>query len=162
MIEFDGHFTIDPAWMRRRYLMIHCSDTEDGDGYDAAAIRRFHVEHRKFVDVGYHFLVERAGGELRAVFGRSFFLPGAACREQGMNRHAVHVCVVGKFDKHAPDDELIEFLARRVCAPMIETFDITPMRIVPHREFTPYKTCPGKMFKIEPLREAVRKIGDYL
>lgn len=74
-------------------IVIHCSATKEGVDYDVAEIRKWHVEQRKFKDIGYHFLIHLDGTIER---GRPWDQPGAHAK--GYNNNSVGICYVGGLD----------------------------------------------------------------
>ncbi len=83
---------------------------------------------------------------------------GAHCREQGMNRRGIGVCVVGNFDVAPPSEALLEKAADSV-AWLCRMYRIPLENIHGHREFATYKSCPGKKFDMDYFRE---RVEDYL
>lgn len=142
--------------MRVRYLILHCSDTEDGPGLSWPAIRRYHMEERGWSDIGYHYGIERYGPRIAVLRGRPPWVRGAHCRAAGRNRDSLGVCVVGKFDEDPPSlgvyDATVQVLARLAWA-----FHIEPDRVAGHREFDKRKTCPGLKWDLDKLREDIMR-----
>lgn len=85
-------------------LVIHCSDTDTGD---ADSIRRYHIDHNKWLDIGYHYVITREGVIQP---GRPEKFAGAHAR--GHNANSLGVCLVGK--SHFTDEQLdsLRFLVR--------------------------------------------------
>lgn len=129
--------------IRRTRLMLHHSLTKDSQTVSWPAIRKYHKLTKGWQDIGYHFGVELTGDEYEALIGRSLEHNAAACPEGDMNRIAVHVCLVGNFDKTPPPPEQLEVFRDRIWLPMADLFQLTPKDIVFHRDFAPWKTCPG-------------------
>lgn len=130
-------------------IVWHHSEAADGVTYDWPAIRRYHILGKGWSDIGYHFGIERVSGALQVNVGRKLSMIGGHCL--GQNHRAIGICVVGNFDKAAPDDETVKFavdLAKEIMAafPLIK-----PENNHYHREFTDKKTCPGNLFP--PLAE---------
>lgn len=132
--------------MNWTHIMIHHSFTEDNQTVSWPAIRKYHTQTNKWNDIGYHFGVEWAGLEYEAVVGRSLLLPGAHCKEGGMNQKAIGICVVGNFDLTPPPPKALYVLVNRLLIPLMGVFNIPSKNIVFHNEYAPYKTCPGKLF----------------
>lgn len=130
------------------HIMIHHSATKDSATVSWDAIRRYHVEVNHWKDIGYHFGVELVGSLYTVQVGRNLETPGAHCKEQSMNRLAIGVCVVGNFDLAPPPSEQLSLL-RSLAQTLMKEHNIPSSRVVLHREYAPYKTCPGKLFPIE-------------
>lgn len=128
--------------------MIHHSLTKDTGTVSWSAIRKYHVQHLGWKDIGYHFGIEWAGLEHEAVVGRPLDMEGAHCKEGQMNQKAIGICVVGNYDMYEPSSHALLCLANRLILPLSRIFNIPLDRqhIVFHREFARYKTCPGTYF----------------
>ena len=144
---------------RPEKIIVHHSATKDSGTVSWGAIRRYHMETNGWSDIGYHAGVELVGDQYEVMLGRALDVPGA--HTVGQNFRSLGVCFVGDFDAQEPTQKLLEVAAFRVLAPWCKKFDIPIDAIVGHRDFAP-KTCPGKLFSIERLREAVRKELDKL
>lgn len=147
-----------PTW---EYLMIHHSLTKDSQTVSWNAIRKYHTETNGWKDIGYHFGLEKIGlssgtniipevdWSYEILLGRPLDLEGAHCKEGGMNHRAIGICVVGNFDTAPPAADMLDVLVHRLIIPLMLTFKIQANRIVFHREFAPYKSCPGTQFTKE-------------
>lgn len=131
--------------MNWTHILIHHSATDDSGSVSWGAIEDYHTKTNGWRDIGYHFGVERINGRLYALVGRGLNEAGAHCYQQGMNDKAIGICVVGEFDKVAPDAETVDFLMRRLVIPLQKQFNIPAKNVMFHRDFAP-KTCPGTMF----------------
>jgi hypothetical protein len=117
-------------------VFIHCSASDDprlaGEQL-VAEIRAWHLA-RNFADIGYHFVIDKAG---RIMAGRSLEKTPAA--QEGHNAGSIAICVHGlaveKFTPEALDS--LAFLCRRIDAAYggAVTFH-------GHREVNPHKSCP--------------------
>ena len=144
--------------MNRAYIMIHHSLTKDGQVVDWKAIKRYHIKTRGWRDIGYHYGVEEVNGIYQVMLGRDLNTSGAHCKHSNMNRLAVGICVVGNYDNRAPSMESLNLLAAAVVVPLMRKYDIPIENIVRHHDYTPYKTCPGKMFPMLVLKKLCRKM----
>lgn len=128
-------------------VMIHHSFTEDNKLLSSfEAIRRYHMETKGWRDIGYQLVIEYVNGKLTARQGRLDAEDAAACKEQGMNRKAVHVCVVGNFDVTKPAEELYVFIANEIRKRWPNA-----TKIESHNKYATYKTCPGRLFDMAHL-----------
>ena len=75
-------------------IIVHCTATKEGQHFTVDDVRRWHLE-RKFVDIGYHYLV-LLDGTIQE--GRPIETIGAHC--VGHNAHSIGVCYVGGLDKN--------------------------------------------------------------
>ncbi|HEB61174.1 MAG TPA: hypothetical protein ENJ06_05050 [Phycisphaeraceae bacterium] len=99
-------------------------------------VRRSHLNRMQAGDIGYHFIIDRAG---RLWQGRPLAFQGAHVKYH--NRHNLGVMVMGNFDKQSPTqaqrDALVTFLRKSQSA-----FNV-PVRLVhTHQELAP-TACPG-------------------
>ena len=139
--------------------MIHHSFTVDSNTVSWSAIRKYHMS-MGWADIGYHFGVEWAGMEYEALVGRSLDMPGAHCKEGGMNNSAIGICVIGNYDLVAPNPFAINVLIRRLLIPLSRQWKISldAAHILFHREYATYKTCPGSLFTKQMLLHAIDDI----
>lgn len=128
-------------------IIIHHSLTKDSRTVSWSAIRKFHKAN-KFDDIGYHFGIENVRGHTEILFGRFPNVKGAHCR--GYNTNSIGICVVGNFDKKQPSKEKWEAL-KKLIFHLLEIYPI--YQVVGHGEFNPLKSCPGKMFDMDKLRD---------
>jgi hypothetical protein len=136
-------------------VILHCSDTEDGEVLDAESIKRYHKSVNGWDDIGYHFVIERVGDSLRLVQGRDIRYVGSHCK--GQNHRSIGVCVVGKFERVVPDP-VLDFTAKCM-AQIMYSFHLPPSALAFHRDFTDAKTCPGTAWKKDYLQTLV---GEYM
>jgi len=72
-------------------IFIHVADTPDGMDIGVKTIRKWHVEERKFSDIGYHYVLRRSGiWEI----GRPIDISGAHAK--GHNTNSIGLCIVGR------------------------------------------------------------------
>ena len=82
-------------------IIVHCSATREGENFDVAEIRRWHVEGRGWSDIGYHFYIDLYGQIHK---GRDIAKMGAHCK--GQNRNSIGICYCGgvESDGKTPKD----------------------------------------------------------
>lgn len=135
--------------MVKKYIVLHHSAGTDGITRDYDAIKKYHIEHNGWRDIGYHWVIERVNGVLTAIPGRPEGDDGAHC--PGRNRDGIGVCIVGNFMDAPPDEETYRFIAK-VCRDIKTRHPIK--EIGGHRDY--YATaCPGTKFDVEKVRELV-------
>lgn len=114
-------------------IVVHCSDTETGD---VDSFRRFHQNTRGWKDVGYHYVITRAG-EIQK--GRPIEEIGA--HVSGANAHSIGICLVGK-----EDFEEVQFEALRKLVKDLKD-QIGKLQVIPHNSLpsakAQRKTCPN-------------------
>lgn len=132
--------------------MIHHSLTKDGETVSWKAIENYHRISNGWLDIGYHAGVELIGKEYYALLGRDISQRAAAVKEQDMNGKALHVCCVGNYDWYPPERDMLVALINRVLRPWMSWFNIPARNVRAHRDYAPYKSCPGKLFDMDQLR----------
>lgn len=137
-----------------RYIIVHHSLTEDSETLSWPAIRKYH-KNKGWRDVGYHFGIELVGDRHEIIVGRSMLDSGAHCLEEGMNYKSIGICVVGNYDDDAPPLEAWKLLIKLIKDLMV-IFTIPVENVRGHREFARYKSCPGKKFNMNLVREALK------
>ncbi|MEM6333785.1 MAG: N-acetylmuramoyl-L-alanine amidase [Planctomycetota bacterium] len=110
-------------------------------------IRASHVERRGWGDIGYHYIVDRAG---RVWEGRSPSYQGAHVRDR--NPHNLGVLVLGNFEQQAPSDAQLGGLNAALRA-LATKHRVPASRIHTHRELNP-TACPGR--HLQPRAAAIR------
>lgn len=75
-------------------IVIHCSATPEGRDVSTETIRGWHVNERKWSDIGYHYVVELNG---KVKNGRPLERAGAHVR--GFNKNSIGICYVGGMTK---------------------------------------------------------------
>lgn len=112
-------------------VMVHCSDSPQGRGDDAATIHAWHKE-RGFDGVGYHAVITE-DGTVQA--GRPEYWQGAHVK--GHNRESLGVCLIGR-DSFTDEqlDALFDYL--------VDVCNRHPRAVVyGHRDLDDGKDCPG-------------------
>ena len=103
-------------------------------------IRRWHVEERKWSDVGYHIIIHRNGD---TATGRPIDRAGAHCR--GANKHSVGVALVGGRGGCADDKFRDNYTKRQEAALRQILFDLNEeysiSSVAGHNEYAS-KACP--------------------
>lgn len=130
-----------------REIAVHCVATRPewlataGLAAQRAEIRRWHVEDNGWRDIGYHWLIGRAGDVLA---GRAETQIGAGI--EGHNSGVIHVCLIGGFGASETDPFSRHFTGsqdtslRQLLLGISMRTQIT--RISGHNEWAA-KACPG-------------------
>ena len=167
-------------------VVLHHSETKDNpNGNDWEAIRHYHKSWRidgniviesvwntrkanndgkKFEkpwrDIGYHIGIEREGGKLVVRIGRAWDTAGAHAGLPSTNEYNedyLGLCIVGNFEKVAPDQELYDLLLA-VLRTLMDRFGISSSNVIGHREVYDragvprQKQCPGAAINLDNLR----------
>jgi N-acetylmuramoyl-L-alanine amidase len=109
-----------------------------------------------WVDIGYHYGVEQFGQRFEIMAGRMLTEPGAHCRERGMNRSSIGICLVGNFDVGPPAPDQWD-LSVRLVRSLMRAFGIPTVMVYGHREIKTSKTCPGHFFDLDRFRRELVK-----
>jgi hypothetical protein len=126
-----------------RLTVHHSGDVFNASSRDASAgeLERIRVQHLKRMsagDIGYHFIIDRAG---RVWQGRHAIFQGAHVKHN--NPHNLGICVLGNFEKQIPSIQQKRRL-RVLLGSLMKTLHIPVGRIHTHREFAGATLCPGK------------------
>jgi hypothetical protein len=135
-------------------ITIHHEGWTKVDFTDAAStfdriekIRQIHTRDRGWADIGYHFVIDRAG---RVIQGREARYQGAHVSEN--NPHNIGILVLGNFDEQRPSTEQLRSLSHfsRV---LVKQYRLGKNRVFTHQEINPTQ-CPGRHLQaqIEGLR----------
>ena len=108
----------------------------DTSNQTAEIIRQYH-KSLGWVDVGYHWLIEKSG---KVCKGRDEKSTGAHCL--GQNEQSIGICVIGNFDLTIPTEAQIVSLKTLLGDILSRYPSITKDEIYPHRKFA-NKTCYG-------------------
>lgn len=138
-LEFCNRVT--DAAMRRpiNEIIIHCTGTSPNPLLNVNVIRKYHIEHNHWMDIGYHFLIT-VGGTIQ--WGRPMSEVGAHCL--GHNAESIGICYVGgMYSKEFADTrtmlqrEALRWLVATLCEyiPNIS-------KVHGHRFYNPAKKCP--------------------
>jgi hypothetical protein len=128
-------------------IIIHHSATTDGLVLkDFDAIKRYHINHNGWRDIGYHYVVESVSNQYQIIPGRPENDDGAHCI--GQNSQSIGICLVGNFIEQEPPEAQIQTLIYLI-KDIYSRHGQLP--IYGHRDF--YATsCPGKL-NIERVRK---------
>lgn len=143
-------------------IIIHCTATrpnwfEGKPTVDKVAeVRRWHMEDRKWSDIGYHFLIDRDG---TVVAGRPLERVGAHVK--GHNAGTIGISMFGGHGGAATDDFLDNFTedqeyALRVLIRELQENHPTITKISGHNQYAA-KACP--CFSVPAWMEGARKIN---
>ena len=117
---------------------VYFSDT-DSTIQRLEAIRRTHVERFGWADIGYHYIIDRAG---RLWAGRDIGLQGAHARRE--NEHNIGVMLLGNFGTQTPTDAQYRALHRTLNL-LMSHYRVPVSRLYTHRELPNQATaCPGE------------------
>jgi len=166
-------------WSR---IIIHHSATKDYELNDWKSIKRYHTSYRidskivskkefykrkqkkqgirfekPYKDIGYNFGIEIEKGQLVYRIGRPLSINAAHCYQDGNNRKAIGICVVGNYDKQEPTEDRYWWTAC-LCKKLMKLFKIPIENIYPHRYFAHYKSCPGNLFDMDKLKSMITEV----
>ena len=136
-------------------IILHHSLTKDNQTVSWNAIRRYHTQELHWADIGYHFGIELVGDHYEVLVGRPMTEEGAHCKEYGMNRKSLGICFVGNFDIQEPPKEQWD-LGVKLVKSLMAVLAIPKGSLSGHREYAPYKSCPGKRFDMGQFRREVK------
>ena len=121
-------------------IIVHCSATREGENFDVAEIRKWHVEGRGWSDIGYHFYIDLYG-EIHK--GRDIDKIGAHCK--GNNRGSIGICYCGgvEADGKTPKDTRLDCQKEALTAVLRTLKAMYPEAVIhSHNDFA-NKACPS-------------------
>ncbi len=133
-------------------IILHHSAT---DGGTFESIKKYHVEHNGWDDIGYHYLIQQDGSLHK---GRNEKTVGAHCL--GQNDSSIGICLVGNFDKYEPNDKQMKSL-NDLIIDINMRLGIT--EIQGHNHYSE-KTCPGIYFRwkdVVKLEQKKEQVSDW-
>ena len=156
------------------YIILHHSLTPDGETVSWSAIRNYHISwayesaivtpergeqllsegktvKKPWTDIGYHFGIELVGDRYEILTGRMITESGAHCTQHNMNKNSVGICFIGNFDNEPPPQEQWN-LGIKFTKSLMAVLEIPAANVHGHREYAPYKTCPGRQFNLKAFR----------
>ena len=121
-------------------IIVHCSATREGENFDVAEIRKWHVQGRGWSDIGYHFYIDLYGQIHK---GRDIAKMGAHCK--GQNRNSIGICYCGgvEADGKTPKDTRNEEQKQALMCVLRTLKAMYPNAVIhSHRDFA-NKACPS-------------------
>lgn len=149
--------------MKPEYIVIHHSLTEDGKTVNWQAIREYHINTQKWLDVGYHYGIELVNERYEILKGRMDNIAGAHCL--GFNDCSIGICCIGNFDETEPSPEMMGLLVKLVKS-LMAIYNIPVDKVIGHwqsyelRGRKIEKTCPGNKLSIWSLRKALNEYNE--
>lgn len=122
-------------------IVIHCSATPPSMDVDAAMVRGWHVNERKWSDIGYHYFIKRDGTIEK---GRSLTRSGAHVK--GWNKTSVGVCYAGGVDENGKPQDNRTAEQTRSLMMIAKTLEkrFEGAKVLGHRDFEGVaKACPS-------------------
>ncbi len=100
------------------------------------SIRSSHLKRLRAGDIGYHFIIDRAG---RLWEGRDLRYQGAHVKNH--NPHNIGIMVLGNFDEQRPSQKQYDKL-RVTVGGLMKLYRVAGRRVYTHQELMP-TACPG-------------------
>lgn len=120
-------------------IIIHCTGTIPSRGTTVQAVRKYHVEHNGWKDIGYHYLVY-LDGSIHA--GRPIDQVGAHCK--GHNTGTIGICYVGGLYIDGKPKDTRNELQKAAIRKLVESLKVcfpTIKKISGHNMYSS-KACP--------------------
>jgi len=117
------------------------------------SIRRSHLQRMNAGDIGYHFIIDRAGSLWE---GRQISYQGAHVRKH--NPHNIGLMLLGNFELQRPTDPQIASL-KDTLTKLMRHHRVPTSQVYTHRELN-VTTCPGKSLQAQMI--ALRRNGHLL
>ncbi|MTI15129.1 N-acetylmuramoyl-L-alanine amidase [Sansalvadorimonas verongulae] len=121
-------------------IVVHCSASKPEQLVDFDTIKRWHMMERAFIDIGYHWVIERDGTVKQ---GRPIDDWGAHVK--GHNHESVGICLVGGLDSDCkPQDNFTEKQKRMLKFLVAGCLNLWPeAKVVGHTHLDQEKACPS-------------------
>ena len=120
-------------------IVVHCSATKPDQDVTFETIKHWHMMERAFMDIGYHWVIERDGSIQQ---GRNIDDWGAHVK--GHNHESVGICLVGGLNDNGwPDDNYTGQQKRMLKFLVKGCQGLWPEAVVKgHYHFNEDKDCP--------------------
>ena len=132
------------------YIIIHHSLTNDSGTVSWSAIRKWHIEHNGWRDIGYHYGIEMVKKVPEIFVGRFEGHSGAHTRYY--NKKSIGICLVGNYDAKEPEPEKLNLLIQ-LTKNIAFRYDIPIKNVLGHCQLANYKSCPGDLFDLDKFRD---------
>ena len=120
------------------FIIVHHSAT-DRDTTAFESIKKYHMEHNGWDNIGYHRVIE---GDGRVSSGMPINMVGYHCLYGGFNYKSVAVCLTGNFQNEHPSEAQLESL-EKILDEWKTKYGISNTNILGHRETGAATSCPG-------------------
>ncbi len=137
-----------PMTRVRRITVHHSGPPKDSHAMTTAAaaaeirrIQRHHQNHNRWADIGYHYIVDRAGQVWQ---GRPMKYQGA--HASGKNEGNIGIVVLGNYERgHQHLTQEQQRSLTLLVARLSDLFGVSPREVYTHREITgpTHTRCPG-------------------
>ena len=120
-------------------IIVHCAATPPSMDIGVEVIRKWHVEDRKWSDIGYHYVI-RLDGSIE--LGRPVSRQGAHTR--GYNKESIGICYVGGVNEKGAAEDTRTDAQKKSLRILLEFLKLTfPDSVIHgHRDFA-NKACPS-------------------
>ncbi len=127
------------------YIVIHCSATRANQNITFDDIKRWHRMERAFIDIGYHWVIERDGSVKQ---GRPVDDWGAHVKKH--NHESIGICLVGGLDSNNQPEDNFTSQQKRMLKMLIAGHKALypEATIKGHDHFDKTKDCP--CFAVQP------------
>jgi hypothetical protein len=133
-------------------IIIHHSLTADNRRVSWGAIRRYHMQQRRWNNIGYQYGIELVNYDYEILVGRFESETGAHTISQ--NQNSIGICIVGNFDElKVPERQWQPAL--RLTRDILKRYELTAADVFGHRDFA-NKSCPGKLFDMDKFRTELK------
>lgn len=113
-----------------KYIVVHCSDSPQGRGDDAATIHQWHTA-RNWSGIGYHYVITEDG---TCQNGRPLYWQGS--HAYGYNDKSVGICLIGEGDYTNEQMDTLRTLTGYLDGMFVNAL------VVGHNDLDEGKECP--------------------
>ncbi len=143
-------YSISEKWRFNAIVIHHSASAVD----NYRSIAEFHRREKGWRDAAYHLILSNGStaiplGYLEATGRYRYLSASVATRNIYYNLRAIHICVVGDFDRHEMPEALQAALVD-VLRQLQEKYGIAADQILFHRDCSA-SSCPGRLITKEKL-----------
>lgn len=117
-------------------IIIHCTATPSNTS--VASIKQYHVNVRKYQDIGYHYLITHDG---KIIVGRPLFRVGAHCKSH--NLHSIGIAWIGGKNGKRNITPLQKFALSCLVSMLVNWTSFKLDTISTHHYYNMHKSCPN-------------------
>lgn len=147
--------------LHHTYCRVKKSPLEyDRQAFQTDIYHNLNYKFRSRTETGYNFIVERVKTDFQVVVSQPLM---TICEYEDIDERywkAIHVALMGDYDRDIPMNRLYRVLAYRVLAPLMRLFALREEDILFHSTISnnTEETCPGEFVDMEKVLMHLRSV----
>ena len=133
--------------------------TIDKTTFQTGKLHNLNYSVNKRKETGFNFIIERVGNDFHAICSQPLM---TKCVYEDIDEkywQAVHICLMGDYNKDIPMNRMYTVLSYRILAPLMRLFIIKEEDILFHSTISNENiTCPGEFINKEKLLMSLRNV----